>query len=222
MDLSEISQAETQQLDKQQAELAEPTSEQAQQQCHECGAGVDDRQRYCVTCGAHLKHAYDPAARYLTEADSRRAPSAATMQPPKRHGLGLALGLALIPVAAAVGVLAGRSSNNQDSQLIQALARRQGAITVTSSAAPRSHSVSASPRVHHARGTSTPTRHAAPKSSTKAISTTTPASVSRITGSKPTKSQEQQGASATQQVQKSTGKNYVKTQNNLPSQVVVP
>ena len=60
------------------------------------------------------------------------------------------------------------------------------------------------------------------KNAGKVISRTQNGTAQQITGFKPTKSQEQQGASATQQVQKSTGKRYVTGQNNLPSQVVVP
>ena len=52
--------------------------------------------------------------------------------------------------------------------------------------------------------------------------TTQNGSVTQIAGSKPTQAQEQQGAQATQQVQKSTGKSYVNGQSGLPATVVVP
>ena len=50
------------------------------------------------------------------------------------------------------------------------------------------------------------------KRPSKAVSTTRNGSVGQITGFKATKTEEQQGASATQRVQKSTGKSYVNTQ----------
>ena len=56
----------------------------------------------------------------------------------------------------------------------------------------------------------------------KADASTQYGTVTQIAGSKPTKAQEQQGAQATQKVQKSTGKSYVNQQNNLPGTVVVP
>ena len=190
--------------------------------CDQCGAGVDDRQRYCVVCGAHLKHAFDPAARHFSQVGARARPQRAGSgsQRPAAHSRGVALAvvLALIPVAAAIGVLAGRSSNNQDSQLIQALAGRQSNVTTAGTASQPGHI--AARRARHARVTSS--HHTRAKRPSKTVSTTRYGSVGQISGFKVTKTEEQQGASATQRVQKSTGKSYVNTQSNLPSQVVVP
>jgi len=215
---------------------------QAHDQCDQCGAAVDPLQRYCVVCGAHLKRADDPAARYFSRATGRAKTSraagrtqSATRSGGRWRGLGIALVLALIPVAAAIGVTAGRSSNNGDAKLIQALARRQPTVTVnggatagaaTATAGGASTGNSSRHKAAHVKVTSAKATTAAkPKSSTgggSGTSTTSNGSVHRITGSKPTKSEEQQGAAATQQVQKSTGKNYVNSQQSLPSQVVVP
>jgi hypothetical protein len=215
---------------------------QARDQCDQCGAAVDHLQRYCVVCGAHLKRANDPAARYFSRATGRAKTQRAggRTQPAARsggrwRGLGIALVLALIPVAAAIGVTAGRSSNNGDAKLIQALARRQPSVTVnggptagaaTTAAGGASTGNSSRHKVAHVKVTSAKATTAAkPKSSSggaSGTSTTSNGSVHRITGSKPTKSEEQQGAEATQKVQKSTGKNYVNSQQSLPSQVVVP
>ena len=208
------------------------------QQCDQCGAPTDHNQRYCVVCGAQLRRATDPAARYLSEATASRQARRASSAPasssrrsaPRRGGLGIALMLALIPVAAAVGVQVGRSSNNGDAQLIQALARRQGTVTVSSAARPAAPRTAA---VAHAKRAKARTSGASPKASPtkstsstkgggKVISTTKNGSAQQISGFKATKSEEQQGAKATQQVQKSTGKNYVNSQNSLPAQVVVP
>ena len=115
------------------------------EQCDECGSPVDAGQRYCVVCGAHRRHVDDPAARYLGQASARTrgsrssAGAAAARRPAGRgRSLGAALMLAVIPVAAAVGVAVGRSSNNDDAKLIQALARHQAAAVVTTSSAASS------------------------------------------------------------------------------------
>jgi hypothetical protein len=135
--------------------------------------------------------------------------------------------LAVIPVAAAVGVAVGRSSNGDDAKLIQALARHQTAVVTTSSAASSPPGTAAAARStgrtsasaghKHRKGSTSSTHKAA-----KADASTQYGTVTQIAGSKPTKAQEQQGAQATQKVQKSTGKSYVNQQNNLPGTVVVP
>ena len=204
------------------------------EQCDECGSPVDAAQRYCVVCGAHRRHVDDPAARYLGQASARtrgsRSPAgaAATRRPSGRgRSLGAALMLAVIPVAAAVGVAVGRSSNNNDAQLIQALARHQAAVVTTptaassaagtATAAPSAGRTAASRARKHRPGSTSSTHKAA-----KADASTQYGTVTQIAGSKPTKAQEQQGAQATQKVQRSTGKSYVNQQNNLPGTVVVP
>jgi hypothetical protein len=206
-------------------EAAAPPAAAEPQQCDECGAPVADAQRYCVVCGAHRRHVADPAARYLSQATARtrsgRSPAAGrTLRRARSRGLGIALALCLIPVTAALGVVVGRSSNNSDAQLIQALARHQaqtGAVgTASAGGASKATSSSRSAAKKTRRGRGSTTRaHAA-------VTQTSNGPVSQVTGFKPTKSQEQQGAAVTQQVQKSTGKAYVNQQSNLPSQVVVP
>jgi hypothetical protein len=207
------------------------------QQCDECAAPVDADQRYCVSCGAHRRNVDDPAARYLSHATARsRTSRAVAAQKRPRHtgggarGLGVALLLALVPAAAAVGVLAGRSSNNQDAKLIQALERNQAArattttptSTATTAAATQS-SATTHTGAHKAKSRKRSAGKASSAKSHKAASSTTKfGSVSQIAGAKPTKAQEQQGAQDAQKVQKSTGKTYVNGQSGLPSTVVVP
>ncbi len=221
MEVSRMSQQETGELSG--PDLQEASSEEAHVRCDQCGSAVDDRQRYCVACGAHLRHAYDPAARYFSEVGSGartlRAGSGPRHAASHSRGVALAIVLALIPVAAAVGVLAGRSSNNQDAQLIRALAKHQAAVTVAGAPSQSAHVAA-----RHAQHITAAThhQHARVTHPSKAVSTTRDGSVAQITGFKATKSAQQQGASETQKVQKSTGKSYVNTQDNLPSQVVVP
>jgi hypothetical protein len=208
------------------------------QQCDECGAPVDRDQRYCVTCGSHRRHVNDPAARYLSKATARSrtskvaAAAGKTPRGARSRGVALALAIALIPVAAAAGVIAGRSSNNNDAKLIQALDRRQSASAATSTATVPAAAAASSASTHTKAVAHTTVKHHAKKSAAnatpsvknagKVISKTANGSAQQITGFKPTQSQEQQGAAATKKVQKSTGKSYVTGQNNLPSQVVVP
>jgi hypothetical protein len=217
---------------------ASPAAE-TYQQCDECGAPVDKDQRYCVACGAHRRHVNDPAARYLNQATARsrtgRAAAAGKRTPQsggRSRGLGTALVLALIPVVAAIGVMVGRSSNNNDAKLIQQLAKRQAAVVTTPAAgaartvrvATPAGTAAAAGRTRHRAKTSkrSGTSTSATKNAGKVLSTTQNGSVTQIAGSKPTQAQEKQGAQVTQQVQKSTGKSYVNGQSSLPGTVVVP
>ena len=120
--------------------------------CEQCAAPVEADQRYCVVCGTHRRHVYDPAARFLADATSRsRSASRIARGPvaPKRRspGLGLALVLAAIPLAVAAGVLIGGRGNDANSKLLAALraqkptvvnlegGRTAGAATTTAGAA---------------------------------------------------------------------------------------
>jgi hypothetical protein len=91
--------------------------------CEHCAAPVDKTQRYCVSCGERRRHVRDPAARHLSASASRSRHAPRTTAAGKRpsSSLGLALVLAVIPLAVGVGVLLGRSSTNGDAKLIAAL-----------------------------------------------------------------------------------------------------
>jgi hypothetical protein len=94
--------------------------------CEQCQAPVDVHQRYCVECGAHRRHVYDPAARFLSGATSRSRTAARIARgpaEPKKRGPGLALALVLaaIPVAVAAGVLIGGRGEDSNSKLLAAL-----------------------------------------------------------------------------------------------------
>jgi len=117
----------------------------AYETCEQCEAPVDANQRYCVVCGTHRRHVYDPAARFLADATSRsrsasRAGRGAGAGSSKRRspGLGLALALALIPVAVAVGALVANRGNDSNSKLLAAL--RAEKPTVRSVRVTRSNS----------------------------------------------------------------------------------
>ena len=140
--------------------------------CEQCGAPVDETQRYCVVCGAHRRHVNDPAARYLASATNRTRVAAATPRPrstatKRSHGLGTALVLAVIPLAVGLGVLVGRASNNGDDKLIAALRAQKPEI------------------VTNGGGSSAPAAAAAPAATT---STATTSTVSTLTSTFPLQS----------------------------------
>src|ERR1700749_1894420 len=108
-------------------------------QCPECGAALDRTQRYCGSCGTRQRHVADPAARFLSQATSRsrttaRAPGGGPTADERRRipGVLVALMLALIPVTLAVGVVVGRSSNNDDARLIRQLSASQAQVAAVS------------------------------------------------------------------------------------------
>ncbi|MBV8431811.1 MAG: zinc ribbon domain-containing protein [Solirubrobacterales bacterium] len=117
--------------------------------CDQCNAPVDSTQRYCVVCGAHRKHVYDPAARFISGATSRtRTVSRSARRGDGRHqgpGLGTALVLALIPLAVVLGLLLGNSGNGEDAKLLAALrAQKPEVVNVAGGAGAASSAPSAS------------------------------------------------------------------------------
>ncbi len=207
------------------------------ERCEQCHAPVDRDQRYCVNCGAHQRQVPDPAAKYMSRVTAHTGSRGALSSSPagaavarsgaaRRHrfgDLGLlgALALALIPVAAAVGVAIGRSSNSQDSKLIKALENQRAQVTTTlvsGTAASSGGSASASTGT---ASTKKKAKKTASKSKTASTSSSSSAKVSKIAGSKVTAAQQSQGSSEAKKIQSSTGKNYVQAANNLPSSVVV-
>ncbi len=210
-------------------------------QCDECNAPVDEEQRYCVVCGAHRRHVEDPAARYLSELTARsRTRRAVTVARPVRQagprarGLGLAVALALVPVAAAVGVVAERSSGNGNAKLIHALVLERQAANADAATSTTAGSTAGSTGGAATSGNSGAAGNAGKAKSskkgsgargshhaTKSTSTSIPGGTV-ISAKPPSQAQKQAGAQATEKVQKSKGKSYVKSQQNLPGTVVVP
>ena len=115
------------------------------EQCSQCSAPLEQRQRYCVRCGASRRHPDDPVARHHTLAARRSAPPEPVVSPPRRRADTrlTALVLALLPVAAALGVLVGKHGSgpgsNSDKALLAALRAQPAAAAATGtlpSAAP--------------------------------------------------------------------------------------
>lgn len=202
------------------------------QQCDECAAPVATDQRYCVVCGAHRRNVEDPAARYLAQAVSRERTVVhqKSMPRPRRGrdralGLGTALVLAAIPVAAGLGVLAGRSSNNGDAALLHALSHQNSADSALLQGLSRQ---SSTPVVAASSAAATSTTRSSRKAkghktnASAASSSSSPSGTSALSSAKPSQAQVQQGSQVVQKIQKSAGKGYVNSQSGLPSTIVVP
>jgi hypothetical protein len=197
-------------------------------QCEECGAPVDHDQRYCVSCGAHRRHVTDPAARYLSAATARARSSArvasspAAARPRRSSGLAAAVLIAVIPVAVAVGVAVGRSSNNDDANLIKELSRSQAQVAAASRAtattpaatnATAAPATGSAPKKHHVRSsTKGKTRH-------RATSSTNASKAPSNLNGHASATQKKQGQAIVNRLQHTNGTSYL---NQLPSQVVVP
>lgn len=112
------------------AGLPEPSPYQP---CDNCGAPLDEHQRYCVACGARRKHARDPAARFLAAATTRGRRTVASASPATVHKRGsksaaTAVAVAVLPLVLGAGVLIGRSSAGGDGKLIAALQAQKAPV----------------------------------------------------------------------------------------------
>jgi hypothetical protein len=108
------------------------------QPCERCGAALDHHQRYCVECGTSRRHPGDPVAAWLADAAGRRAAPVTVAPAPDRNRLDtkwVAVALALVPVAAAIGVTTGRhgGGSSVDDQKLLAALRAPAAAAPTSS-----------------------------------------------------------------------------------------
>jgi len=88
--------------------------------CEECGAPLDEKQRYCVSCGARRRDKGGPADSYFATAGRRRrGPGRA---PGGTGGRAAAvLFFVLLPLAVAIGVLVGKGNGNNDQSLADAI-----------------------------------------------------------------------------------------------------
>jgi hypothetical protein len=170
--------------------------------CETCGAPVALDQRYCVECGAHRVGVNDPASAYMNRSPGRaQRPTRAVVVSSQRSRLITALMLALIPISIGVGVLIGRSSNNQDPALLKAIKGERAQVVKVPSGAASVVTIPAGTKVNTtaAKAKSTKTKHSA------AAATKPSAAV----GAKPTKTQQKQSASIVKKLNKSTGQSYL-------------
>jgi hypothetical protein len=110
--------------------------------CEECGAPLDERQRYCVSCGTRRRDKGGPAVQYFASAGmrSRRGAGKATGTSGARAAA--VLFFVVLPIAVAVGVLVGKGNgNNNDQDLADAIANLKASgtssqLASTAAAAP--------------------------------------------------------------------------------------
>jgi hypothetical protein len=93
--------------------------------CEECGAPLDEKQRYCVSCGARRRDKGGPAVQYFASAGkrSRRGTAKATGTSGPRAAA--VLFFVVLPVAVAIGVLVGKGNGNNDQDLADAIKNLQ-------------------------------------------------------------------------------------------------
>jgi hypothetical protein len=90
--------------------------------CEECGAPLDEKQRYCVSCGARRRDKGGPAVQYFATAGrrSRRGGGKATGTSGARAAA--VLFFVVLPIAVAIGVLVGKGNGNDNQDLADAIA----------------------------------------------------------------------------------------------------
>jgi hypothetical protein len=89
--------------------------------CEECGAPLDEKQRYCISCGARRRDKGGPAVQYFANAGrrSRRGTGKATGASGARAAA--VLFFVVLPIAVAVGVLVGKGNGNDNADLASAI-----------------------------------------------------------------------------------------------------
>jgi hypothetical protein len=190
--------------------------------CDSCQAPLDERQRYCVVCGTHRADADDPVARYLAAA--RRARTSPARNPAPARPVGgarLALAIALVPLAAALGVLVGRGDSGGNEQVIKALkVQKAPVVNVVPTGATATSGGAATTTAAAATGTTA--AGASTAKSPKVLARPTYGVAKKLEGSTVTKQDIVQSKKALKQISSTKGKAYVESQKNLPDTIVIP
>lgn len=203
-----------------------PSPRSPWEQCDHCQAPLDERQRYCVACGARRAQADDPVASYFV-ASARRARSstpvqAATPVPRQTTGFRTAIILALIPLAAAIGVVVGRGGSNGDDQLIEAL-KAQKAPVVNVGAGGGGAAADTSNVSDKKKNKDKSSKNGGTDAADgDVIAKTQYGTARKLTGAKATPQQLEESKKAIEHIVNSKGKEYVESQRNLPDQIIVP
>jgi len=197
-------------------------AEHAYEPCDACQAPLDERQRYCVVCGAHRANADDPVARYLAAARRARSAPAPSSQDPSRPigGARLAVAIALVPLAAALGVLVGRGDSNGNEQVIKALRVQKAPVVnvVPSGATATSGGTATAAAATTGKGAAA----ASIGKPGKVLARTKYGVARKLEGSKVTQAEIVQSRKALKQISGTKGKAYVESQKTLPDTIVIP
>ena len=189
--------------------------------CDVCQAPLDERQRYCVVCGTHRANADDPVAKYLAAARrARTAPAAAQGPSRPAGGARLAAAIALVPLAAALGVLVGRGDSSGDEQVIRALKVQKAPVVNVVPAGTAAATATTGGTAAAASGKAGATASSGKPG--KVLARTKYGVARQLEGSKITRQEIVQSKKALKQISSSKGKAYVETQKNLPDTIVIP
>jgi hypothetical protein len=193
------------------------TSQSQYEPCEECGAPLDQQQRYCVECAARRGNGANPSSQYFAAMSKRaRRPLA---QPQAKAGSGSRAAavafFALLPVAVAVGVVVGRSgSDGTDDALLQALRQQDAAVASTGAAAPGPVAAGTAKSKGAKAGKQD-------KGGGKVIAETKNGAVHQITGFEPTRQKTEEDTRIVESNVKQSGATYIEAQQNLPDVIVV-
>jgi hypothetical protein len=203
-----------------------PQQQNGYEPCDECGSPLDAQQRYCVECGARRGNGANPASRYFATMSKRaRRPLSG---PPKRMPASRAAAVgffALLPIAVALGVVVGRSSNDSGNEaaLLRALKSSETQQTANTGSATEQPTASASKQAQNGKGAGKKSKAAkkSAKEGGKTLEQTKNGDVHQVTGYKASKQKEEEDTKIVEENPEQTGENYIKAQQNLPDVVVV-
>ena len=189
--------------------------------CDHCQAPLDERQRYCVSCGERRPHADDPVARYFAAAARRArkpaAPPASTSKAGvKQGGYRTAAILALIPVVAAIGVAVGRGNDDGRDALLEALKAQKTPVVNVSGGGSGGGEEAAD------KGSKDTGDGGSDAADGEVIGRGAYGTARKLTGAKATPEQLEESKKALKKIVESKGKEYVEQQRGLPDQIIIP
>src|SRR3954452_14730968 len=107
--------------------------------CEECGAPLDEKQRYCVSCGARRRDKGGPAVQYFAGAGKRARRGSGKATGGSGARAAAVLFFVVLPIAVAIGVLVGKGNGpNNDQKIADAIKSLQagdGGTALASAAA---------------------------------------------------------------------------------------
>ncbi|MDO8211061.1 zinc ribbon domain-containing protein [Conexibacter sp. CPCC 206217] len=210
--------------------------------CDHCQAPLDERQRYCVVCGARHAQSDDPVAGWFV-ANARRARAAEAAPPPdagspppwRSSSVVLAIALALLPVVAAIGVTVGRGETGDSAQLVKALQAQQPPVVnviggggsaggaVAGDTADAGTADASSGSAARGKRSAAKVRGDNPDDADgRVIARTRYGTARQLTDSRVTPEQAAESREALRHIVESQGRDYVDQQRNLPDQIVIP
>jgi len=97
--------------------------------CEECGAPLDEKQRYCVSCGARRRDKGGPAVQYFASAGKRGRRGSGKATGTSGARAAAVLFFVVLPIAVAIGVLVGKGNGNDNQDIANAIENLQAGST---------------------------------------------------------------------------------------------